>query len=202
MSVLVPFLVQCADKRCGVPSPVVDAPELVRWLAQNQLRLCLDTVADGNCGIHAFYLSLVDFVRHSPGLKTSAAWKQLSKTTSRTADVIQHLRGVAVKWMQKNADIEVWDGMTFRELACKMSHLQEPYNQHLDRMATDGEWVDASVIHALACAFQVDVAIWQRNQDPMLIGYALSRSLYTTITTSGVLSRLKLSTKGTLIHSR
>ena len=72
-----------------------------------------------------------------------------------------------------NADASVWDGMCFRDVACQMSHLQEPYDMHLRRMSCDREWVDASVIHALACAFHVDVAIWQARADPMLVGHSL-----------------------------
>ena len=76
--------------------------------------------------------------------------------------------------MQDNADAEVWEGMRFRDLAVRMSHLQEPYDDHLQRMSTDGEWVDASVIHALACVFRVDVAIWQAHQEPHVLGYSMT----------------------------
>ena len=83
-----------------------------------------DTLADGNCGIHAFFLSLCDFVRQSLFMKRSAAWKRLSAVMPNTADTIQHLRKVAVDWMADHADAAVWDGMTFRDLACQMSHLE------------------------------------------------------------------------------
>ena len=39
MSALVPFLFQYADRRCVDPTPVLSAPTLVQWLAQNRLRL-------------------------------------------------------------------------------------------------------------------------------------------------------------------
>ena len=64
--------------------------------------------------------------------------------------------------------------MPFRDLACKMSHLQEPFDVHLERMSHDKEWVDASVIHALACVFQVDVGIWQEHLEPLLVGQSLA----------------------------
>ena len=41
------------------------------------------------------------------------------------------------------------------------------------RMECDGQWADASVIHALACSFKVDVGIWQSQSDPMLIRHSL-----------------------------
>ena len=91
---------------------------------------------------------------------------------TNTDQLIKHLRVEAVKWMRDNADEPVWGGMRFRDLACQMSHLQEPYDAHLKRMLRDKEWVDASVIHALACVFCVDVAIWQEHSDPMLIGHS------------------------------
>ena len=54
MSELVPLLIHYANKRCEPASPVVSAPALIQWLAQNGLMLRDDTLADGNCGIHAF----------------------------------------------------------------------------------------------------------------------------------------------------
>ena len=75
--------------------------------------------------------------------------------------------------MKVNAEIEVWEGMRYRELALRMSHLQEPHDDHLERMLRDKEWVDASVIHALACEVRVDVAIWQAHKEPCLLGHSL-----------------------------
>ena len=102
-------------------------------------------------------------------------------------------------WMGDNADVLVWEGMRFRDLACNMSHLQEPYDVHLKRMLCDKQWVDVSVIHALACVFRVDVAIWQEHLEPMLVGHSMSSSdpasallsiALKMITISGVLPRL------------
>lgn len=44
---------------------------------------------------------------------------------------------------------------------------------HLRRMACDKQWVDASVIHALACVFRVDIAIWQDPSEPTMVGYSM-----------------------------
>ena len=54
-----------------------------------------------------------------------------------------------------------------------MSYLQEPYELHIRRLSADKEWVDASVIHALGCAFRVDVAIWQEYLEPTIVGFSL-----------------------------
>ena len=153
MSTLLPFWILCASKRCDHPLPVASSSALVRNLAQNQLLLRDDTMADGNCGVHAFFLSLANCVDRNHAIKQTRAWKALSKVKTNTAQLIKHLREVAVQWMRDNADLEVWEGMRFRDLALRMSHLQEPYDDHLRRMLCDKEWVDASVIHALACAF-------------------------------------------------
>ena len=153
MSSLVPFLIQCSDRRCDTPLPAVSSPELVRTLGQNHLVLRDDTLCDGNCGVHAFFLSLADFADRNLTIKQICAWKALSKVKTKTAQLIKHLRQIAVQWMRDNADVEVWEGMRFRDLALRMSHLQEPYDDHLQRMLCDKEWVDASVIHALVCVF-------------------------------------------------
>ena len=173
MSSLLPFLIQCADKRCDPPSPVVSSSALGRSLAQNQLSLREDTAADCNCGVHGFFLSLADFADRNAGIRQIQPWKNLSKVRTNRAQLIKHLRMVAVQWMEENADSEVWEGMRFRDLALQMSHLQEPYDDHLKRMLRDKEWVDASVIHALACVFRVDVAIWQAHQEPHVLGHSM-----------------------------
>ena len=146
MSSLVPFLIHCADRRCDTPSPVCSSSALVRSFAENQLLLRDDTTRDGNCGVHALFLSLADFADRNLAIKQLRAWKALSKVKTNTAQLIKHLREVAVQWMRENADLEVWEGMRFRDLALRMSHLQEPYDNHLKRMLCDKEWVDASVI--------------------------------------------------------
>jgi len=173
MSSLLPFLVVFADRRCDPPTPVASSAALVQNLAQNQLLLRDDTTKDGNCGVHAFFLSLADFADRNHAIKQTRAWKALSKVKTKTAQLIKPLREVAVKWMRDNADVKVWEGMRFRDLTLRMSHLQEPYDDHLERMLCDGEWVDASVIHALACVFCVDVAIWQAHQEPHVLGHSM-----------------------------
>ena len=117
---------------------------------------------------------LADFADRIHAIKQTRAWKARSKVKTNTAQLIKHLRVVAVQWMRDNADLEVWEGMRFRELALRMSHLQEPFDNHLKRMLCDKEWVDASVIHALACVFRVDVAIWQAHQEPHVLGHFMS----------------------------
>ena len=168
-----PLLPNYHGKRCQSPTMVCDLPNLRHWVAQNGLKLREDTVADGNCGPHSFGLSLIDCAQRNPSLKTGAAWKEFSRSAKHTPQMIAHLRATACRWMAANADTTVWDGMSFRNLACAMSYQQEPYELHIRRCGSDKEWVDASVIHALACAFRVDVAIWQDHLEPMIVGFSL-----------------------------
>ena len=132
MTSLLPFLILCADRKCDPPLPHASSSALVRNLAANQLLLNDDTSRDGNCGVHAFYLSLADFADRHHAVKATRAWKELSKVKANTAQLIKHLREVAVQWMRDNADLEVWEGMRFRDLALRMSHLQEPYDDHME----------------------------------------------------------------------
>ncbi len=43
-------------------------------------------------------------------------------------------------------------------------------------MARDGEWSGAEVLHALACAYGVDVCILQGGQHPVPVGIPLTAS--------------------------
>ena len=125
MSSLLPFLIQCSDRRCNTPSPVASAPDLVRTLWHNGLVLRDDTLCDGNCGVHAFYLSLADIANRNHAIKKLSAWKELSKVKAWNTQLITYLRKVAVKWMKANAGVEVWEGMRYRDLALRMSHVEE-----------------------------------------------------------------------------
>ena len=75
--------------------------------------------------------------------------------------------------MMREGSTEVWAGMAFKELAMSMSSHHESYSDHIVRMATNGEWVDASVIHALAATFQIDCMIFQSKQSPAMVGHSL-----------------------------
>ena len=64
--------------------------------------------------------------------------------------------------------------MAFKNLAMAMSSHHESYSDHIARMATDGQWVDASVIHALAAMFQVDFLVFQSKMSPMIVGHSIT----------------------------
>ena len=68
---------------------------------------------------------------------------------------------------------EVWAGMAFKDLSSAMSSHHESYSDHIVRMATHGEWVDASAIHALAATFRVDCFIFQSKMSPAIVGHSI-----------------------------
>ena len=90
MSMVVPSLIQCSGERCDTPSPVVSSSEVVRTLGQNQLRLRDVALTDGNCGVHAFFLSVAELADFAGNFKVK----------TKTAQLITHLRRVAVQWMK------------------------------------------------------------------------------------------------------
>ena len=150
-------------RRCAQPGSFIDPPmALVTQLSANALQLA-DTLTQGDCGVHAFAISLQD--RADAGglqLTRSHAFKTFrAKMKQGLSALMNHLRQTAVAWMQKHGADEVWAGVTFAALASSMS--QDPtqsFAAHMQRIQNEGEWIDASVLHALGCVFHVDVAIW------------------------------------------
>ena len=95
-----------------------------------------------------------------------------TSSTHITSEVV-HLREAAKQWMMREGSTEVWAGMAFKELAMSMSSHHESYSDHIVRMAKNGEWVDASVIHALAATFLIDCVIFQSKQSPAIVGHSI-----------------------------
>ena len=75
--------------------------------------------------------------------------------------------------MHKLKDDTVWEGVSFRSLALAMSwHKEETFGAYMDRLARNGEWLDAGALHALACSFNSDLIVWQVGIDPALMGHS------------------------------
>ena len=99
----------------------------------------------------------------------------MSPTSStRITSEVAHLRGAAKQWMMQEGATEVWAGMKFRDLAMTTSSHNESYSDHIVRMARHGEWIDASVIHALACIFRVDCLVFQSKMSPAIVGHSIT----------------------------
>ena len=85
------------------------------------------------------------------------------------------LRQRCVDSMKKINDSEsiVWEGMSFNTLAMAMSsHQDTTLGAYVDRLARNGEWLDASASHALACSFKADLMVWQPAVEPAMLGHS------------------------------
>ena len=153
----------------GLPCP----PELKALLATNS-REVVQSVTDGNCALHAFAISIVDEAPRNMVLSTRNAYKQLLSAWRAGVDEANaYLRRRCVDWMKKLKDSIVWEGMRFSVLALAMSsHQDTSFDAHVGRLARDGEWLDASALHALACSFKADLMVWQLALEPALLGHS------------------------------
>ena len=173
---MLPFLIRYSSRSCQLTPPggIQCPPELVNACAINSLAV-IPTVTDGNCGVDAFRLVVLDASNTSVALHDLACIKSLKKAGG-ASEQISHLRKKAVAWMAANRTAEMWEGMTFEFLALAMSQSSTGYAQHLQNMSEDKSWIDASVLHALGCVFKVNVVITQSNSDPAFVGFSLSEN--------------------------
>jgi hypothetical protein len=51
-----------------------------------------------------------------------------------------------------------------------MSNEKDTFPQHINRVSCDRDWIDASMVNALACTYSVDTLVWQDGMDPMIVG--------------------------------
>ena len=153
----------------GLPCP----PELEALLATNS-REVVQSVTDGNCALHAFAISIVDEAPRNVNLSTMNAYKKLlSAWRAGVNEANAYLRQRCVDWMKKMKDSIAWEGMSFGVLAVAMSsHQGTSFAEHVARLARDGEWLDASALHALACSFKADLMVWQSTAEPALLGHS------------------------------
>ena len=90
-------------------------------LAGKGFEVADETTTDGNCGIHAFALGLLDAAKRDKILANTSQLKQVRKLKTEVKEMIAHIRRAASKWMQTNVATVVWDGMTFKEVAVAMA---------------------------------------------------------------------------------
>jgi hypothetical protein len=109
-----------------------------------------------------------------PPVVPNALTDMIHTISMRITSEVAHLREAGKKWMMREGSTEVWAGMDFKDLAMSMSSHHESYSDHIVRMATQGQWVDASVIHALACVFQVDCLVFQSKMSPAIVGHSIT----------------------------
>ena len=67
-------------------------PELVKLAADNGFQVDLDTVADGNCGLHAFAISCFSCAKKDAHLNSRSLYKQMLKRKGNTQSLVDFLR--------------------------------------------------------------------------------------------------------------
>ena len=169
---LLPMMVERPNLRptTGLMMPAAWRLELY----QEGLDAVDETVTDGNCGIHAFAIGLIDAAGSNKMLATTSQFKKARFLKGNAKELIQHLRCSAAKWMRAHADTQVWGDMSFKDIAVAMAGLPgRTFGEQINVAARDGAWIDCSVLLALACVFAVDVVIHQPGQPPATVGPSL-----------------------------
>ena len=90
---------------------------------------------------------------------------------SRTAQ-IQAVRDAGKQWLIEHEGDIVWGEWSVRRF-CQYVSGCEDYTSYCTEMARPTKWADTAFIHAIACAFEVDVAIFQVSMDCVLLGISL-----------------------------
>lgn len=136
--------------------------------AANLLEI-VDTVTDGNCGLHAFLKSAPAPLRNM----RSGNWARVSWGRNSGGDpaAFKVMRGLALEWVRKNSAQDLWEGTTIADII--RATTGSSLDMYLDRMGKSGSWVDTVFLHALACSFGVDVIVFQEGMEPGLLGASL-----------------------------
>ena len=114
-----PLLPMVASRPNSRPTSGLLMPaEWRRELAQEGFDVCDETITDGNCGIHAFAIALLDAAEGDKGLASTSQCKQVRSLKGNVKELILHLRRSASKWMRVNVDTIVYGG----------HELQRPHN--------------------------------------------------------------------------
>ena len=147
-----------SDGDRDAPASRIQCPErLTLELAKNDLVVDHDTDATGNCGIDGFLRSW------------RAVDKSLKPTHKNLNDQWKLLRRGAKNWLQKMRRKTAWGEMTVEQF-CLATSGHPDFNEYLEGMTQPGAWVDTAFLHAMACANDVDVVLFQPQTAPVLLG--------------------------------
>ena len=147
-----------SDGDRDAPASRIQCPErLTLELAKNDLVVDHDTDATGNCGIDGFLRSW------------RAVDKSLKPTHKNLNDQWKLLRRGAKNWLQKMRRKTAWGEMTVEQF-CLATSGHPDFNEYLEGMTQPGAWVDTAFLHAMACANDVDVVLFQPQMGPVLLG--------------------------------
>ena len=147
---------------------------LRRHLDAEGLDAADDTADNGNCGLSGFGISLRVTAAVTKSLYVTSKYKKFLGASKTPQTSVDHLRCVASKWMDSNADTVVWEGMSFKTVAVSMSGIAgRTYGDAINSVSRDREWVDCACFLALSCYFAVDTLILQSGADPLIVGCSL-----------------------------
>lgn len=141
--------------------------------AVNGLRI-VETVTDGNCGVDAFIASALSAMQ---ALKLKQArrepWAQLKAAlvSSDKSKAFLLARRLAAQWLNDNLKLELWENFTHADLANAVSGDQMA--AYLRKIKSNGHWADTCFLHALGCACDADVLMFQADAEPTIVGPSL-----------------------------
>ena len=144
----------------------------------NNMVLDDTTSRDGNCGISAFCISIMDAMQSRSAKKNAATpWARRLGSLRRCphGQRVVQARAAGVEWLHANTNAKLWEGMTIARLVNHVSG--ENISAYRARMRANGEWVDTVFLHALACVYGVTVLVFQDGCDPAILGPHLHEDL-------------------------
>ena len=169
MTTAVPLLIHYLHKRPAEPGEGLRCPEALRLeLEANGLIADAGTVTDGQCGIHAFLISLDEARHRFTTIQHTSIWKQLSKIRTLQAKLL-FLRGLAVKWIRAHQKDDLMNGLTVKAYV-EATTCYASFADYLTNMSHKHTWADACIMHALAVNFNVDVLIFQSGAPISFVG--------------------------------
>ena len=85
-----------AQRQLGPQTGIVRCPpELANGIAGNGLEVAHETLSDGNCGLHAFAISLSDAVKRYRPLSRTLAFNKFHTPHKDPHAIVVYLRGLA-----------------------------------------------------------------------------------------------------------
>jgi len=163
-----PLLITFLSRSAAEPSAGIACPrELAAELDENDLMVDRDTVTDGQCGLHAFLISLEEVRKRFTFLYGLGIAKRLSRQRTLAAK-LEFLRANAVTWIKDSAGADLWPGTTVK--AYVLATQPATFGEYLCRMSGTNCWIDACMMHALGMLFKVDVLIFQHGAPISFVG--------------------------------
>ena len=93
---------QCRPLRPQAASGISCPEGLLAIVRNNGFHADEGTIADGNCGLHAFAISAFAAAQHDAQLRTRNLYKSMHKLKADVPKLVLFLRKLAVKWLKEN----------------------------------------------------------------------------------------------------